>query len=59
MITGVSSNLTFLLGGLRAYSGSTRSSLTSLLMSLGIQFSSTPISTDAIGGANSGFLTVS
>ena len=49
MITGVSSNLTVLLGGLRRGSGSARSFLTSLLMSLGIRFSSTPFSTDAMG----------
>ena len=59
MITGVSSNLTVLLGGLRICSGSARSFLTSLLTSLGIRFSSTPFSTDAMGVTGSGSLTVS
>ena len=59
MITGVSSNLTVLLAGLKVCSGSAKSSLTSLLTSLGIQFSSTPFSTSAMGITCSGFLAVS
>ena len=59
MTTGVLLNLTFLLDGMRVWSSFTDSSLTSLLMSLEIRFSSTPFSTDTMGGADSGFLMVS
>ena len=59
MITGVSSNLTVLLAGLRICSGSAKSSLTSLLTSLGIRFSSIPFSTPAMGVTWSSSFTVS
>ena len=59
MIIGVSSNLTALLVGLKVFFGSAKSSLISLLTSLGIWFSSTPFSTSAMGITCSGFLVVS
>ena len=51
MITGISSNLTVLPDVLGVGSVSAKSFLTSLLMSLGIRFSSTPFSTATIGVA--------
>ena len=59
MITGVSSNLTVLPDGSRVCSGSVKSSLTSLLTSLGIRFSPTPFSNAAMDVTCSGSLTVS
>ena len=59
MITGVSSNLIFLLAGLKVCSGSAKSSLTSLLTSLGIRYSSTSFSTTAMDVTCSGSLAIS